>query len=60
MPMNDFIRISKWAKEILDEFKKVEEHTSYDSVIRSLIHRSLKSSYKNVLKKSIRDQQRER
>lgn len=35
------IKISKWTKEILDEFKKVEEHTSYDSVIKSLIPRAL-------------------
>lgn len=39
--MAELIRISKWAKELLDEFKEVEQHTSYDSVIRSLIPRAL-------------------
>lgn len=35
------IKISDWLKELLDEFKKVEGHRSYDSVVRSLIPRAL-------------------
>lgn len=41
MAMDEFIRISKWTKELLDEFKDVENHSSYDSVIKSLIPRAL-------------------
>jgi len=39
--LEHMIRISKWTKDILDEFKKVEGHTSYDSVLKSLITRSM-------------------
>jgi len=41
MAMDETIKISEWTKELLDEFKRVEQHTSYDSVIKSLIPRAL-------------------
>lgn len=37
--MTTNIKVSDWTKEHLDKFKKVEQHTSLDSVIRSLIER---------------------
>jgi predicted CopG family antitoxin len=34
------ISVSKYVKGELDELKEIEEHRSYDSVIRSLIERN--------------------
>jgi succinate dehydrogenase flavin-adding protein (antitoxin of CptAB toxin-antitoxin module) len=39
--MTTTIQVSDWTKELLDEFKEAEGHTSLDSVIRSLIPRAL-------------------
>lgn len=33
------IKISTWTKDHLEEFKDVEQHTTLDSVIRSLLER---------------------
>ena len=37
--MTTTIQVSNWTKEHLDKCKEVEQHTSLDSVIRSLIER---------------------
>lgn len=37
LELEHMIRISKWTKDILDAIKAKEQHTSYDSAIRSLI-----------------------
>ena len=31
------IRLNEWTKERLDEIKDEEDHSSYDSVVKSLI-----------------------
>jgi hypothetical protein len=31
------IKIQEWTKERLEEIKEEEDHTSYDSVIKSLL-----------------------
>lgn len=31
------IQVSEYVKEELDDIKEMEEHTSYDSVVRSLL-----------------------
>lgn len=34
------IRVNEWTKERLDDLKEDEQHSSYDSVVRSLILRN--------------------
>ncbi|MDL0145561.1 hypothetical protein PNP83_11140 [Halobacterium salinarum] len=33
------IKINEWTKEQLEEIKEDEEHSSFDSVVKSLIYR---------------------
>ncbi len=41
MEISKNVKVSDWTKEQLDKFKEDEQHTSLDSVIRSLIERYL-------------------
>ena len=42
------IEISQFVKSKLDELKEEEEHKSYDSVLRSLLNKTLLGSLYNI------------
>jgi hypothetical protein len=48
--LTELVKVSSQVKKVLEEKKKVEGHSSIDSVIRSLIHDS--EAY-NLLKSEI-------